>query len=110
MSYASKLTMIWILVLILVASLTFADVPRMMNYQGQMSDASGNPLDTTIQMVFTIYDDSTNNNIMWTETQDSVEVINGQFGVLWVRSTVLTTMFSVPWTDFWVSPSGPTPR
>jgi hypothetical protein len=59
-----------------------AQVPQLINYQGKLTKASGAPLDTTIQMVFTIYDDSTGGNPLWTETQNSVNVEKGVFNVL----------------------------
>jgi hypothetical protein len=59
-----------------------AQVPQLINYQGKLTKVSGVPLDTTIQMVFTIYDDSTGGNPLWTETQNSVNVEKGVFNVL----------------------------
>ena len=40
-----------------LAPLATAEVPQMINYQGQLNDSSGNPLDTTVSIMFTIYDD-----------------------------------------------------
>jgi len=69
-------------VILLVTSL-FGQVPQMMNYQGKLTDASGNPVpDGNYTMVFTIYRDSSGSVAIWSETHDSVEVTNGLFTVL----------------------------
>ena len=65
-----------------LAPLATAGVPQLMNYQGRLTDAGGAPLDTTVSMVFTIYDDSTGGTAKWTETQPSVTVTGGTFNVL----------------------------
>jgi hypothetical protein len=54
----------------------------MIQYQGHLTDALGAPLDTAINMTFTIYDDPLEGSVWWTETQDSVMVVNGLFHVL----------------------------
>jgi len=82
MSYSLKLTMAWTLVLILVASFTFAEVPKMINYQGRLTDSAGTAMDTTVSMEFAIYDDSTSEVSQWSETQVSVAVTDGFFNVL----------------------------
>jgi len=58
-----------------------------------LTDESG-PLDTTIDMTFTIYDQSTGGAVFWTETQDTVIVISGLFYV------VLGSVNSIPDTVF----------
>jgi hypothetical protein len=65
-----------------LASLAAADVPQMINYQGRLTDDSGDPLDTTVSVVFAIYDDSTEGTAQWSETHLSVTVINGLFNVI----------------------------
>ena len=59
-----------------------ANVPEMINYQGILTDGSGNPLDTTVSMLFTIYDASTGGTNLWSETHNSVTVVGGLFTVL----------------------------
>ena len=67
--------------LILAAAITAA-VPQMINYQGRLTDPSGVPLDTTVSITFTIYDDSAAGSVIWTETQSSVTTTDGLFSVL----------------------------
>ncbi len=59
-----------------------AQVPQMINYQGKLTKASGAVLDTTVQMVFSIYADSNGTTLKWTETQGAVKVEKGIFNVL----------------------------
>jgi len=66
-----------------------ANIPQMINYQGQLSDSSGNALDTTIQIVFRIYDDSTGGTADWTETHSSVIAVGGLFNALLGSVTAL---------------------
>ncbi|MCP4569853.1 MAG: hypothetical protein GY841_19915, partial [FCB group bacterium] len=66
---------------VLMASIAMAEVPQMINFQGHMSDAGGQPLDTTVSMVFTIYDDSTGGIVKWTNTFPAVMVAGGAFSV-----------------------------
>ena len=63
-------------------SSVYADVPHVINYQGKITKSIGALVDTTIQMVFSIYDVSTNGIPLWTETQPAVEVEKGVFSVL----------------------------
>jgi hypothetical protein len=72
-------------VLILIfafSTLLFADVPQMINYQGKITTPTGALVDTTVQMTFTIYDDSTSGNVLWADTLGSVAVEKGIFSVL----------------------------
>jgi hypothetical protein len=59
-----------------------AEVPRTINYQGQLNMAEGEPVDSTILMVFRIYADSVSQDPLWEEIQEAVEVTDGLFNVL----------------------------
>lgn len=69
------------LMLVLV-SYSSAQVPQLINYQGKLTKSTGAPLDTTIQMIFSIYSDSNGAVLKWTETQGAVVVEKGIFNVL----------------------------
>jgi hypothetical protein len=72
-----------------------AGVPHMIFYQGHLTDAGGTPLDTAINMTFTIYDDSTGGTVWWTETQMGVVVSNGLFNVLLGSvNAIIDTLFA----------------
>jgi len=64
------------------ASLINAGVPQMINYQGKITRPTGALVDTSVQMIFTIYDDSTTGNTLWADTLGSVSVEKGIFNVL----------------------------
>ncbi len=71
-----------LMVAVLVVPLS-GEVPSLMNYQGRLTDASGDPVpDSNYTMIFTIYRDSTGSVPIWTETQDGVPVQDGFFTVL----------------------------
>lgn len=64
-----------------VVSIAIADIPRLITYQGQLTDDLGMPVaDGDYILVFSMYDDSTAGSLLWTETQ-SVAVTNGLFNV-----------------------------
>jgi hypothetical protein len=63
-------------------SITTAQVPNQMQYQGYLTDDGGSPLDTTVDMEFVIYDDSIGSGTVWTETHLDVTVENGLFEVI----------------------------
>ncbi|MDM8536889.1 tail fiber domain-containing protein [Desulfobacterales bacterium HSG17] len=63
------------------ALLTFAKAPPQMNYQGILKDADGNPMNETINIIFSIYDLETGGTALWTETQ-SVTITDGLFSVV----------------------------
>jgi hypothetical protein len=63
-------------------SASFADIPRMINYQGKLTTAGGGCLNDTVQMTFSIYPDTLGSPYDWTETQMQVIVMEGIFSVL----------------------------
>jgi hypothetical protein len=76
-----------------LATAAFADVPQLLNYQGNLSDPSGIPKNGTFSMQFTFYDAEAGGNQLpsgtpWSETQN-VTVTNGVFNVLLGSVTAL---------------------
>lgn len=73
--------------IVLLASLTllftgFAMASTVINYQGLLTDASGDPVpDSTYQMTFSIWDDSTGGTQVWLSPLTSVATSNGRFSV-----------------------------
>lgn len=93
-----SLTIVLLFVLLAVAQPATAEVPNQMNYQGQLTDDLGAPLDTVVSMTFTIYDDSSGGVVLWTETQTGVEVSDGLFDVLLGSDTPIPdTVFADDW-------------
>lgn len=58
-----------------------AQVPKKLNYQGYLIDSSGNPVNGSKSMTFSIYNVATGGSPLWTETQ-TVQVNNGKYSVL----------------------------
>ncbi len=60
-----------------------AEIPSLLNYQGQVTNSgTGEPLDSIVSIVFSIYDDSVTATPLWTETYTSIAVVDGLFAVL----------------------------
>lgn len=65
-----------------LASISFATVPQLINFQGRLTDSLGNPVsDGSYSLRFRIYDDSLAGNVLWEET-DPVQITKGLFTVL----------------------------
>jgi len=58
-------------------------VPPLINYQGMLTDANGNPLSGTKKLTFNIYDAAAGGNVVWgPQVFESVPMINGRFNVI----------------------------
>jgi hypothetical protein len=65
----------------LAASSALAQIPHLINYQGQLTDGSGVPANETVTMVFGIFGSASEGTALYSETQ-SVTVTSGVFNVL----------------------------
>lgn len=65
----------------LVCSVSFAEVPRLINYQGYITDADGVPANGTKQVVFRMYENETGGVPLWSE-EHTIVAQNGVFTVL----------------------------
>ena len=60
-----------------------SSVPPLINYQGQLTDASGNPQTGTKKLEFNIYDASSGGNKVWgPQTFNGIPLIGGKFNVM----------------------------
>lgn len=73
---------------LIVSSVAFAGAPRLVNYQGTVSDAGG-PLDGPYNISFTLYPDSLSSTVLWTELHVAVPVDDGLFNVVLGRYTAI---------------------
>jgi hypothetical protein len=90
----SRLTFLFVLIiLVFVASLSLAGIPKMINYQGMLTDNSGTPLTGSYNLTFKIWTDTTGGSSLWTETQNGVQVTNGLFNVVMGKQTALNLAF-----------------
>ena len=84
----SAISLMVLTVLAVSASVSLADVPSLVNYQGILTDSGGGPLNGTYNLTFRIYADSTTGTpALWTEVHGSVDVEDGLFNVI-LGSTV----------------------
>lgn len=65
-------------------------IPQMINYQGKLTDAVGNPQSGTFDITFKIYNAGIGGTEYWNETQTGVTVTNGLFNVILGSSTLIT--------------------
>ncbi len=65
-----------------MATSAIAQEPILVNYQGQLTDSTGNPVpDSSYEVAFSIYDDSTGGTQLWSEAHPSVQTLGGLFSV-----------------------------
>ena len=89
--------------IIALTTLSYADTPKLINYQAYLTDIAGKPLTGTKSVIFKIWDAETGGNALWTEVQNSVEVSNGAFSILLGSATaggIPESVFNSP--DRWL--------
>lgn len=67
-------------------------MPALVNYQGRLADATGQPVNGTRDMTFKLYADSTGGTATWSETQAGVLVTEGLFNVRLGSVTPITAI------------------
>src|SRR3989338_7991678 len=77
-------------------SVSCAAVPRLINYQGKLTDTSGVPLNGSYAITFRIYDALSAGSMLWEETQQVV-IDKGIFGVLLGSVVSLNLAFDAPY-------------
>ncbi len=89
--------------------------PRLVNYQGYLTDTLGYPItNPSLSMTFAIFDAASSGNQKWTETQSAVSVAKGIFNVLLgsvtpIPDTVFTSSTN-RWLELSVAGQTLTPR
>ncbi|HEX2897228.1 MAG TPA: hypothetical protein VHP63_04175, partial [candidate division Zixibacteria bacterium] len=74
--------LIALLVIFISSETSNAAAPQLINYQARLNDTSGNPLDTTVDVVFTVYNHPTANNVLWSESYGGLTITDGNLSVL----------------------------
>ncbi len=59
-----------------------AENPRLIPFQGRLTDGAGESLNGVYRIIFVIYNEPTGGNALWSEIHEDVSVINGQLNVL----------------------------
>ncbi|MBI2172974.1 MAG: hypothetical protein HYT73_02055 [Candidatus Aenigmarchaeota archaeon] len=84
---------------LLIAGIAYAAIPTILNFQGRLTDSSNNPINGTHNFTMRIYDAYTGGNLLWTETQRSINVSSGVFTVELGSVTSINLTFSA---DYWL--------
>lgn len=74
-----------------------AEIPRLINYQGKLTDQAGAPLDGAYELTFRIYDDVTAGNLLWQESHSGVVITQGIFSVMLGSQESLGLAFDIPY-------------
>jgi hypothetical protein len=102
-----RIIILTLVVGVVCATGTFAEVPNYINYQGTLTDTSGNTITGARSMQFSLYADSTGGTALWSEMQWTVEVNDGLFRTsLGSVTTLPSSLFdgNVLWLGIQVSP------
>jgi len=81
---------------------SFVSVPKMLNYQGFLTDAQGKSVNDLLVMEFMIYDDSTGGTLLWNEIQRRVSVDHGSFNVILGRNNAIPVSVFTKGKDRWL--------
>jgi len=79
-----------------VPVVSHAAVPQTLSYQGQLTSATGTPVNGAVTITFNLYSLLSGGTALWSETQ-SVMVSNGLFNVILGNTTPLTLPFDTPY-------------
>jgi hypothetical protein len=78
----SSLPSMVLLVILILSSIALAGVPGLINYQGRLSDAAGDPVaDDSYEIQFVIYDSESGSTELWNSGFQSVSTVEGLFAV-----------------------------
>jgi hypothetical protein len=84
-------------VLVLSESTVMADIPRLINYQGMLTDADDKPLNGTYNVLFKIYGSESGTDSLWREYHTNIEVTEGLFNVILGSLYTLNLPFDAPY-------------
>ncbi len=78
--FKRSLLALTVITTLFITGMATADIPRIMNFQGYLADGDNLPPDSTYEMLFSIWTESTGGDSLWGETvSDSVH--NGLYSV-----------------------------
>ncbi len=88
-----KIALILMLLFVFGAGVGHAAIPRLINYQGRVTDTQGTPLTGSYSVTFRIYDAESAGNLLWEETHAGLVLDKGMFSVLLGSVTALNIPF-----------------
>ena len=83
--------------LALLVTLATAAPPQTINYQGYLTNPGGTPVNNAVVLTFRLYNVANGGAALYSETQLSVNVINGNFNAVIGSVTPITLPFDVPY-------------
>ena len=91
----------------LLGIFVYAEVPRLIRFQGKVTDIEGAPLNGSYNITFRVYDAESGGTLLWSETQSAIPVNSGIFTVLLGNVASLDLAFDIPyWLSMEVSDDG----
>ncbi len=91
---ASKVCFFILMACCLSSVSAFGYIPHQINYQGQITDEVGVPLNGLYDFVFALYDAEMDGNVLWTEMHLNVEVTDGLFHAVLGSNMAINLDFS----------------
>lgn len=89
-----KVSLFILSMVFVVSGVAYAVVPRLLHYQGRLTDTAGTPITGTRDVTFSIYEAATGGTAVWTETHTNVPIDSrGLFAVLLGSTTTLNVNF-----------------
>ena len=76
---------------------TMAAPPQTINYQGYLTNPGGTAVNSAVVMTFKLYNVASGGSALWTETQTSVAVSNGNFNAVLGSQVPIPLPFDVPY-------------
>ncbi|MFH1691503.1 MAG: hypothetical protein ABIC68_02895 [Candidatus Omnitrophota bacterium] len=92
-----RITLMLIMLFLVGAGLSDAAIPRLINYQGKVTDSNNVPLTGSYAVAFRIYDAESGGNMLWEEAHTGVVIDNGLFNILLGSVTNLDIPFDKPY-------------
>ncbi len=77
-------------------------VPKLLNYQGYLTDTTDVPIDGALDMTFKIFDAASSGNELWSEAQTNVPVERGVFSVILGSGTTIPDSVFADFTSTWL--------
>ena len=85
-----------------LTSTTTGSSKTTINYQGYLTDSSGNPVGGPLDMAFRLYNVESGGEALWIETQNAVATSGGLFSVLLGSETAISTEIVANNNDLWL--------
>lgn len=80
-----------------LSTTSYAEIPKLINYQGRLTDSQNRPITGTANVTFKIYESEAGGTALWTETYTSLTLDKGIFNVMLGGVTPLNLAFDRPY-------------